>query len=244
MLRVPSLKPIRLRGVACAVDVDDVRPKPSCDQRITAVPRARRAKLRMTWKATCGSFAHACTHRSPPERSGCSASPGSAGNFSSAAGRCAARPNRSSNRDGPKPTVTVSAEAGRPTPRRCRSAGCPERSRPLRSAVPWSSARRPRPTGRAWSAGRCGRCGDVEGREREPVLGRGGDAGLVARRTGRRSASRRRTARPRAAKPKPAPPAAARLAALSAPPRNTLRDWSISCSRPCPPRSTTARRPP
>ena len=37
---VPSLKPNRLRGVAWAVDVDDVRPKPSWDQRTAAVPNA------------------------------------------------------------------------------------------------------------------------------------------------------------------------------------------------------------
>ena len=36
MLAVPSLNPSRLRGVACAVDVDEVRPKPSCDQRMRA----------------------------------------------------------------------------------------------------------------------------------------------------------------------------------------------------------------
>ena len=34
MFAVPSLKPNRLRGVACDVEVDEVRPKPSCDQRM------------------------------------------------------------------------------------------------------------------------------------------------------------------------------------------------------------------
>ena len=80
-------KPMRLRGAAWVADVDDVRPNPSCDQRITAVPRASRAKLRITWNATCGSFAQACTPRSPLLRPGSSASPGSAGMSASADGR-------------------------------------------------------------------------------------------------------------------------------------------------------------
>lgn len=33
---VPSLKPIRFRGVAWLVDVDEVLPKPSCDHRRAA----------------------------------------------------------------------------------------------------------------------------------------------------------------------------------------------------------------
>ena len=74
MLFVPSLKPIRLRGVSCARLVDDVRPKPSCDQRITTPPRPMRARLRTAWNATCGSSAHACTQRSPPLCAGSSAS--------------------------------------------------------------------------------------------------------------------------------------------------------------------------
>ena len=39
-LFVPSLKPNRLRGVAWPVLVDDVRPKPSCDQRTLTTPGA------------------------------------------------------------------------------------------------------------------------------------------------------------------------------------------------------------
>src|ERR1700709_2808770 len=79
MLFVPSLNPIRFRGVDCAAEVVDVRPNPSCDHRSTAVPRAMRAKLRMTWKATCGSFEQAWTQRSPPVRADSSRSPGSPG---------------------------------------------------------------------------------------------------------------------------------------------------------------------
>jgi hypothetical protein len=39
--------------------VDDVRPKPSCDQRSDARPNAIRARLRTACTATCGSSAQA-----------------------------------------------------------------------------------------------------------------------------------------------------------------------------------------
>ena len=65
---MPSLKPNRLRGVACVVDVDDVRPKPSWDQRSAALPKAIRDRLRIACTATCGSSAQACTQRSPSLR--------------------------------------------------------------------------------------------------------------------------------------------------------------------------------
>ena len=67
---MPSLKPNRLRGVACVVDVDDVRPKPSWDQRSAAVPKPIRARLRIACTATCGSSAQAWTQRSPSLRPG------------------------------------------------------------------------------------------------------------------------------------------------------------------------------
>ena len=70
MLAVPSLKPNRLRGVACAVEVDEVRPKPSCDQRIAARPNAMRLRLRIACTATCGSSAQAWMQRSPPDALG------------------------------------------------------------------------------------------------------------------------------------------------------------------------------
>ena len=100
--------------MACERLVVDVRPKPSCDQRMTTVPRPIRARLRTAWNATWGSFEHACTHRSPPERSGSSSSPGSGGSGCRGAGRPEARPNRWSNSDGPRPMVTVSCEGPRP----------------------------------------------------------------------------------------------------------------------------------
>ena len=104
---MPSLKPRRLRGVSCARLVDEVRPKPSCDQRTVTAPRPMRARLRTAWKATCGSSAHACTQRSPPLRARSSSSPGSAGRSRSGAGRWPASPKRSSKSAGPSPKVTV-----------------------------------------------------------------------------------------------------------------------------------------
>ena len=106
---------MRLRGLAWARLVDEVRPKPSCDHRITAVPRASRAKLRIAWNATCGSSAHACTPTSPSDRSGSSSSPAKAGRGASAAGRRSVSPNRRSNIEGPKPAVMVSRAGRSPT---------------------------------------------------------------------------------------------------------------------------------
>ena len=62
---MPSLKPIRLRGVCWADVVFEVRPKPICDQRIAARPNAIRDRLRTAWTATCGSSAQTWTQRSP-----------------------------------------------------------------------------------------------------------------------------------------------------------------------------------
>ena len=116
MLAVPSLKPIRLRGVSWLRLVVAVRPKPSWDQRIATAPRPIRARLRTAWKATWGSSEQAWTQMSPPLSPGFSSSPGSGGSGCSAAGRLAARPRpRFSNRPGPKPKVTVRLEARRPT---------------------------------------------------------------------------------------------------------------------------------
>jgi hypothetical protein len=59
MLFVPSLKPMRLRGVFWALLVLEVRPNPSWDQRTTAAPRPILARFRTAWKAICGSSAQA-----------------------------------------------------------------------------------------------------------------------------------------------------------------------------------------
>ena len=116
MLTVPSLKPIRLRGVSWERVVLAVRPKPSWDQRIATVPRPIRARLRIAWKATWGSSEQAWTQTSPPLSPGFSSSAGSGGIGCRTGGRFAARPSpRFSNRPGPKPKVTVRFEARWPT---------------------------------------------------------------------------------------------------------------------------------
>ncbi len=118
-LAVPSLNPNRLRVVICAVEVDEVRPKPSWDHLTVAVPKAMRARLRTACTATCGSSAHACMQRSPPERAGESLSFGKSGSSVNDGGRRAAMPNRStpsavSNSVGPKPIVMLRRDADRP----------------------------------------------------------------------------------------------------------------------------------
>ncbi len=111
MLAVPSLKPSRLRAVTCSVEVEEVRPNPSCAQRIATVPNPIRARLRIACTATCGSWAQAWTHRSPLLRSGSRLSAGKWGSSRSAAGWRSARPKRSlpsfSKRVGPNPKVRV-----------------------------------------------------------------------------------------------------------------------------------------
>ena len=120
MFIVPSLNPNRLRGVDWLVEVVEVRPKPSCDQRTATVPKPIRARLRIAWTATWGSSAQAWTQRSPYERPGSSSSAGKCGSVRSAVGWRPARPNRSvpsssRNSDGPKPKVIVSPLGGRPS---------------------------------------------------------------------------------------------------------------------------------
>ena len=137
-LAVPSLKPNRLRGVAWLVDVDDVRPKPSCDQRTATVPKPMRARLRMAWTATWGSSAQACTHRSPP-RAGRVEGVGREvrQRRSSAAGRRSARPKRS--------LAVGVVEQRRPEPERdasARTAAGPSAS-PVSSGGAWYGAARP-----------------------------------------------------------------------------------------------------
>ena len=104
---MPSLNPNRFRGVSCVVDVDDVRPNPSCDHFTATVPVPSRARLRTACTATCGSLAHAWMAMSPPLRVGSRISPGKCCRSTSAAGFCAPSPNRS-NSVGPKPMVMVS----------------------------------------------------------------------------------------------------------------------------------------
>ncbi len=210
-LFVPSLKPMRLRGVSCARLVDDVRPKPSCDQRMTTRPRPIRARLRTAWKTTCGSSAQACTQMSPPDLSGSSASFGNTGSSGGCVGDCP-RGRACRRTSGPKPNVTVS-RAGR------RSSASPVSS----GGTSWFSfvvadhlalahegaRRRPLLQELADLVRILG--AQVERGEMELVLRRRRDAGLAARR--RTGTSRRRReplgaqaldadARPRPARPR------------------------------------------
>ena len=128
-LAVPSLNPNRLRGVTWRSMVDEVRPKPSCDQRTAAVPNAIRARLRTACTATCGSSAQACTHRSPSLR----ARVERRRRGSAAAGAAPRAPVREAepvpavgvaNSVGPKPNVMVRRGRRQPdAPHRCRPAG-------------------------------------------------------------------------------------------------------------------------
>ena len=131
MLRVPSLKPNMLRGVCASGVVEDVLPKPSCDQRTATLPKPIRARLRIACTATCGSSAQAWTHRSPPLRAGSRLSPGNVRQVDERR-RGAAPPGRtgpSSNRRGPKPMSGSAGTAAGRAPRRCRPAG-PRRAPP------------------------------------------------------------------------------------------------------------------
>ena len=98
--------------MGCWVDVDDVRPYPSCAQRTAVVPKPMRMRLRTACTATCGSFAQAWMQMSPPERAGSSRSPWNPGRSASAAGRRSGMPSLSKNVL-PKPIVTVSDDGGR-----------------------------------------------------------------------------------------------------------------------------------
>ena len=82
----------------------------------TTLPKPIRARLRIACTATCGSSAQAWTHRSPPLRALSRLSPGNCGRSTSASGRRSARPKRSfSNREGPKPIVSVSRDGLSPS---------------------------------------------------------------------------------------------------------------------------------
>ena len=183
-LLVPSLKPIRLRGVVCATSVLDVRPKPICDHRSTAVPRAMRARLRIAWKHTLGSFEHACTARSPSLRAGSIVSPANSGMSTSASGRCDAMPNRSTpslvNSVAPKPNVIVSDDGPSPTASPVSSGGASWSvlSLPTGSPAVMRRAARVHSRSRSITSSRSAG-GEVEAGEEEAVLCRGDDPRLV-----------------------------------------------------------------
>ena len=211
--------------MACARLVDECARSPAA----TSAPRPRRARcarrLRTAWKATCGSSAHAWTHRSPPLRAGSSSSPGS--------GRQRRREGAAARLCGPARSArrTARARARRspsaaPAARPERLAGVVRRrqrlavdvARPGGRRSSRSRRRRPRAQQLAQVAARTSVV-DVEGGEVQPVLRGRGDARLVAPVERRRSASARRArrrrsrlaaqrvARRRAAAATPPPPA-------------------------------------
>ncbi len=180
---VPSLKPNRLRGVDCDVEVVDVRPKPEL-----------RPADRDRAEADPGQVAdrvhgHLRVLRRRPARTGRRPSgPGRGCRRGSAAGpsgrRAVGRRGRASRRTpGPKPNVIVSPAGGSPIASPVSSGG--------RSAAPsvgptgpapWPCIIRSAASVQAFSSGddllaRVG--GQVERREVQPVLRRGDDAGLV-----------------------------------------------------------------
>ena len=181
---MPSLNPMRLRGVAWVVLVEDVRPNPSCDHRTATSPIPIRIRLRTAWTATCGSFAQAWIAMSPPVRAGSRASPTKGGRSHEhrrAAAR--ARPNRSSNRPGPYPMVTVSCDAGSPNASPVSSGG-PCEAPPSKPPGTVSSPRVIRAAAsvqRSSSSRSATRSvvSDVQRHEVHPVLSGGDDAGLV-----------------------------------------------------------------
>ena len=123
-LRVPSLKPIRLRGVDWVLVVAEVRPKPSCDQRITHGAAADAGQVADGVEGDLRVVGAGLDAEVAAGAAGVEAVAGQGGRSAAAApGRRAARPNRSSNSDGPKPTVIgqVAPAPARP-PRRCRPA--------------------------------------------------------------------------------------------------------------------------
>ena len=214
---MPSLKPNRLRGVDCAVEVDDVRPKPSCDQRTATVPKPIRARLRIACTATCGSSAQAWTQRSPSDRAGSRLSAGKCGSVRSAVGLPVG--------EAEAVLAVVVAEQRRAEAEGDRQPGGRQ---PDRLAGVVGRQRRTAPSIGPTVAGAARRCvirsaasvqclqqrdqlvagvgGDVEGREVQPVLGRGDDAGLVRAAEG----VRRATASPVGAGVGPGAPAASR----------------------------------
>ena len=187
---MPSLKPNRLRGggLRRARSTRSGRSRAATSGR-SPRPKPIRARLRIACTATCGSLAQAWTQRSPPEIAGSRASPG---NVRQVGQRGRARGRR--GRTGParrRPEQRRAEAEGEGEPRRRqaeRLAGVVRR-RLGHAADRADRARRPGPaviraaaavhscSSATSSAAVVG--DDVEGDEVQPVLGRGGDAGLV-----------------------------------------------------------------
>ena len=160
------------------------RGTPEAELRPAASPRCRGQSGEVAddvERDLSGRSQQACTHRSPPLRAGFeSSSPGRRRQVGERGRPILANPNRSSKKAGPKPTVIVSWAGAKPSA----SPGVDRRG--LRGDVdctdrqpPGSSAPPPPPTGRASPYGLDVRGRDVERGEGQPVLGGGGDSGLM-----------------------------------------------------------------
>ena len=186
MLAVPSLKPSRLRAVTCLVEVEEVRPNPSCAQRIATVPNPIRARLRIACTATCGSWAQAWTHRSPLLRSGSRLSAGKCGSSRSCGGLAVREA---------EPVLAVLLEEGRAEPEgQGQAGGVQSEGLPGvggRGVVRRDGGLADRAAGRHLARGLgpalqqrdqllAGVGGDVERGEVQPVLGGSGDPRLVS----------------------------------------------------------------
>ena len=199
---MPSLKPIRLRGVAWRA-----ARRSTCGRSRAATsaapPRRGRAGPGCARRGRRPAGRPRRPGRTGRRRSGRgrAASPGNGGERRPARpGAGAASPKRSSNSDGPKPIVTVSRAGGRPSASPVSSGGAAATRPPVadRLARP-SSAPPPPSTSRAVAAAPPGRRRrQVERREGQPVLRRRSRCRPGARRgTGRPSArSGRRGAGP------------------------------------------------
>lgn len=108
-LAVPSLKPIRLRGVPEGRGGDT---KPSMRQRTCISPRVCRATSRRACATVSGWSAQSWSIRSPWHQASSGSSSGKTSIGRSLRGRREARPKRSSKSEAPTATVAVSPSAG------------------------------------------------------------------------------------------------------------------------------------
>ena len=194
--------------MAWLVDVDDVRPNPSCDQRRAARPKAIRARFRTACTATWGSSEQACTQRSPSDRVGSSLSAGKCGSSSQRRGLPGASPKRSfpSVAEQARSEAEGDGQSGRRQPDGL--AGVVRRRFPAPEGAGLAGLLAP---GHLLGGGGpglqqldqllAGLGGDVERREVQAVLRRRGDAGLVLAAERVRRDRRRRLRRGAARRP-------------------------------------------
>ena len=119
-LAIPSLNPIRLRGVPAGRGGLE---KPSMRHSGCITPRVCRVRSRSACSTVSVLPALSCTLRSPPHCAGSRSSLGKVRIAVSPAGLRAASPYRSSNREAPTPTVIVSPSGTTVGPSTPESAG-------------------------------------------------------------------------------------------------------------------------